>query len=278
MSFFMFSCILLVMSFFSGVIGALTGLGGALVLIPLIVLFLHVNMHYAMGAGLFAVMATSMGTAVAYLKSGYINVRIGMFLEVAAAAGALIGASVTSLLSTKLVQIIFGLVFVVMSYLTWRRKESHGIETKPHRAATWLQLNGCYTENKKEISYFPQNIWFGFSIMGIAGVLSGLLGIGSGTVKVIAMDQVMHLPYKVSTSTSNFIIGITAAVGAGVFLKNGYINPVICFPAVIGVLCGSLIGARLMPILPVKPLRLLFSSLIFLMALQMIYEGFGGVL
>ncbi|MFA6041907.1 MAG: sulfite exporter TauE/SafE family protein [Methylophilus sp.] len=273
-----FVCLVLLLSFFTGIVGALTGLGGGVLLIPILVLFLNVNMHYAMGAGLFAVMATSAGTAIAYLREGYINIRIGMFLEVAAAAGALAGAYATHLLSPHITQVIFGGIFLVMAYLSWRRKEELDAPTTAHPWANYLKLNGNYPTPQGMKSYFVSHVTAAFSMMGVAGVLSGLLGIGAGSFKVVAMDQAMRLPYKVSTSTSNFIIGITAAVSAGVFYQNGYINPIITFPVVIGVLLGALLGARIMPKIPVKPLRLLFSVVILWLAIEMINAGLRGLL
>ncbi len=273
-----FTLFTLILSFFAGIIGALTGLGGALITIPVMVLFLHVNIHYAMGAGLFAVMATSSGTAMAYLRSGFTNVRIGIFLEIAAAIGAVIGAYVTNFLPAHFIQVLFGFIFIVMSYFAWRRHSESSTLHTAHYMANYLLLNGSYPTPEGEKIYLVQNVWSGFSLMGLAGILSGLLGIGSGTMKVIAMDQAMQIPYKVSTSTSNFIIGITAAVGAMVFFAHGYVDPIITFPVVTGVLIGALLGAKMMPHLPVKHLRKLFSMLVLLLALEMIYQGLGGML
>lgn len=265
--------IVMMLSFLSGVIGALTGLGGAVTMIPLLVIFLHVNIHYAMGSGLFAVMATSAGTAIAYLREGYINVRIGMFLEVAAAIGALIGAYVTHFLSPPIVQIIFGAIFIVMSYRAVRRREELDAAKEGHPIADYLKLHGEYPSPQGMKSYKVQSVPAAFGMMGVAGVLSGLLGIGAGSFKVVAMDQLMRLPYKVSTSTSNFIIGITAAVGAGVFYKMGYVNPIITFPLVVGVMIGAVCGARIMPKIPVKPLRILFSIIMLYLAIEMMING-----
>ena len=260
----------------SGVIGALTGLGGAAILIPLLVVVFHVDIHYAMGAGLFAVMATSAGAAVAYLREGYINIRIGMFLELAASVGALVGAYVTSFLPAQIVEGIFGAVFLVSAYLSYRRHESLDLPQTSHPLALRLKLDGTYPTKEGVVSYKVQNVWVAFNIMSLAGMLAGLLGIGSGSLKVVAMDQAMRLPYKVSTSTSNFIIGITAAVGSGVYFQQGFINPLITLPVVVGVFFGALLGARLMPKLPVKPLRALFSVIIVILALEMIYRALGG--
>lgn len=261
----------------AGVVGALTGLGGAAILIPLLVIVFHVDIHYAMGAGLFAVMATSAGAAVAYLREGYINIRIGMFLELAASIGALAGAYVTSFLPAQIVEGVFGIVFLISAYLSYRRHENHDVPQTSHPLALRLHLDGTYpSQGGTLVAYKVQNVWTAFHVMSIAGVLSGLLGIGSGSLKVLAMDQAMRLPYKVSTSTSNFIIGITAAVGSGVYFQQGFVNPLITLPVVVGVFFGALLGARLMPKLPVKPLRALFSGIIVILAVEMIYRALGG--
>ena len=260
----------------AGVIGALTGLGGAAILIPLLVLIFHVDIHYAMGAGLFAVMATSAGAAAAYLREGYINIRIGMFLELAASIGALVGAYVTAYLPAQIVEGIFGVVFLISAYLSYRRREATDLAVTSHPLALRLKLNSTYPTASGPVSYHVQRVWTAFNVTTIAGVLAGLLGIGSGSLKVLAMDQAMRLPYKVSTSTSNFIIGITAAVGSGVYFQQGFINPLVTLPVVVGVFFGALLGARLMPKLPVKPLRALFSVIIVILALEMIFRALGG--
>lgn len=262
----------------AGIVGALTGLGGAAILIPVLVLLFHVDIHFAMGAGLFAVMATSAGAAVAYLREGYINIRIGMFLELAAAVGAMLGAYVTSYLPAKWLEALFGIAFLYFSYLAYRRHESQDMPQSSHPLALRLGLDGSYpAPNGKAgvIGYRVQNVVAAFNVMTLAGLLAGLLGIGSGSLKVLAMDQMMRLPYRVSTSTSNFIIGITAAVGSGVYFQQGYINPLVTFPVVLGVFCGALLGARLMPILPVKALRTLFSVVIVLLAVEMLCNAFA---
>lgn len=272
-----FSLIMLAVSFFAGLLGALTGLGGGVVLIPALVLLFHVNIHYAMGASLISVIATSSGTAIAYLREGYTNLRIGMFLETGAVIGALIGALSVKLISPAAIAIIFGFVLMLSAYLTVRRKEEHETPLQTsHPWATRLELNGNHPVAGKLESYTVQNVPTALSIMTIAGALSGLLGIGSGALKVLAMDQAMRLPYKVATTTSNFIIGITAAVSAGVYFANGYIDPGLTFPVMIGVLCGAFSGARILAKIHNRKLRIIFSVAVFVLALQMIYKGFTG--
>jgi len=272
-----FSLLLLIISYLAGFVGALTGLGGGIVLIPALVLLFHVDIHYAMGASLISVMATSSGTAIAYLKNGYINIRIGMFLETGAVIGALLGAILVAYLSTNLIAVIFGLFLFLSAFFTWKRNEEKEIPaTASHPWSEYLRLNGSVPTTKGIKPYKVQNAPLALFIMTIAGSLSGLLGIGSGALKVLAMDQAMRLPYKVSTTTSNFIIGITAAVGAGVYFSYGYINPVLTFPVLIGVLFGALTGARTLTKIASKTLRTGFAIVILVLGIEMIYKGISG--
>ena len=257
-----FSILMLIFAYIAGVLGALTGLGGGVILIPVLVLLFHINIHYAMGTALISVIATSSGAAVAFLKKDLINIRIGMFLEMGAAAGALSGALLLAYLPVTLVTIIFSGVLLFSAYFSIKRLE----ETTP------LQISHPWAQKLKlnEPHYAVQHVPAALGLMTIAGILSGLLGIGSGAVKVLAMDQAMKLPYKVATTTSNFIIGITAAIGAGVYFSRGYIDPVLTFPVMIGVLIGSISGARLLTRAPVKLLRWIFGIVIIFLALQML--------
>jgi len=260
----------------AGLLGALTGLGGGVVIIPVLVLLFHVNIHYAMGASLVSVIATSSGTAAAYLREGYTNIRIGMFLEVAAVIGALIGALSIALVSKTFLAVVFSLVLFLSAYLTIKRREDLENYTDSHKWAKKLQLNGTYPVNKEMVGYQVQNVPLAFSIMGIAGIISGLLGVGSGTLKVLAMDQALRLPYKVATTTSNFMIGITAAVSAGIYISDGYINPAISFPVMLGVIAGSFTGAKVLTRLHTRWLRILFSVAICLIGIQMLYKAATG--
>lgn len=276
MTIFLFSVLVFIASICAGLIGSLTGLGGGVVIIPALVLFFHINIHYAMGASLIAVVATSSGTAAAYLRKGFTNIRIGMFLEVAAVAGALIGALLIPYISKTILTLLFcGLLFL-SAFLTIKRHEDQEVYTSSHPWGYTLQLNDSYPTYQGNQSYYVQHVPFAFFIMWLAGMISGLLGIGSGTLKVLAMDQVMRLPYKVSTTTSNFMIGITAAVSAGVYFTHGYIHPIIVMPVMLGVIVGAHIGARLLPHLHTQFLRILFSIIISLMGIQMLINSFSA--
>lgn len=271
-----FTLIIFVCAYFAGILGALTGLGGGVVIIPVLVLLFHVNIHYAMGAALISVIATSSGAAAAFLREGYINIRIGMFLEIGAAVGALFGAYLLAYLPVSTVTVIFGLVLLFSAYFTVKRREETESSTASHPWAQKFKLEDSYPTANGPKHYTVHRVPIAAGLMTIAGVLSGLLGIGSGAVKVLAMDQAMRLPYKVATTTSNFIIGITAAVGTGVYFSRGYIDPVLTAPVMLGVLLGAISGARLLVRVQVKTLRYIFAIVIAFIALQMIYKAITG--
>ncbi|MBE9229259.1 sulfite exporter TauE/SafE family protein [Phormidium sp. LEGE 05292] len=271
-----FTLLVGVTSLVAGFLGALTGLGGGSVLVPVLTLLFKVDIRYAIGASLVSVIATSSGAAAAYVKEGFTNIRIGMFLEIATTLGALVGAFLATKLPTSLIAIIFGLVLLYSAYLSTHTNHDDSLVLQPDLIATRLKLDGSYPTKQGWQSYHVQNVPAGFGLMAIAGVLSSLLGIGSGAVKVLAMDRMMKLPFKVSTTTSNFMIGVTAAAGAGAYLSRGYIDPGLSMPVMLGVLLGALLGARVLTHAQPKILRLVFSGIIVLLALQMIYNGLIG--
>jgi uncharacterized protein len=263
-------------SFAAGFLGALTGLGGGVVIIPMLTLFFGVDIRYAIGASLVSVIATSSGSAVAYVKEGYSNIRIGMFLEVATTIGALAGAYIAHLVSTGAIAVIFGAVLIYSSFASLRPPHPTPGGVSNDSLASRLRLNGSYPTKNGIVQYQVANVPQGFGLMFIAGSLSGLLGIGSGAAKVLAMDRMMKIPFKVSTTTSNFMIGVTAAASAGIYLSRGYIDPGIAMPVMLGVLAGSLIGARVLMHVRTKWLRMVFSGVIFVLAVEMIYNGVKG--
>jgi uncharacterized membrane protein YfcA len=265
----------------AGFLGALTGLGGGVVIVPLLALpwVFGVDLRYAIGASLVSVIATSSGAAAAYVKEGYSNIRVGMALEVATTLGALAGAGVlAALLNKEAVAVTFGVVLLLSAYLSSRPHSGNGSSDGPDPLAARLRLDASYPTPAGPQSYHVRRVPFGFGLMFIAGVLSGLLGIGSGALKVLAMDQVMRLPFKVSTATSNFMIGVTAAASAGVYLSRGYIDPGLAMPVMLGVLTGSLLGAKVLPVAKTPVLRVVFVVVIVALALQMIYQGLTGKL
>jgi uncharacterized membrane protein YfcA len=263
-------------SFFAGFLGAITGLGGGVVMVPLLALGLGVDIRYAIGASLVSVIATSSGAAAAYVKEGFSNVRIGMFLEIATSLGALSGAFLATRLPVSVIGAIFG---VVLLYSAYRSIASHAEDAplaSSDRLAVLLRMDSTYPGEGGLVSYHVRAVPLGFGLMVVAGILSGLLGIGSGAIKVLSMDQAMRIPFKVSTTTSNFMIGVTAAASAGVYLSRGYIDPGLAMPVMLGVLGGSMWGARFLATTRTDLLRKIFSVVISILALEMIYYSFSG--
>src|SRR5216110_407678 len=265
-------------SVIAGLLGSLTGLGGGVVLVPLLTLFFKVDIRYAVGASLVSVIATSSGAAAAYVKEGFSNIRIGMFLEIATTVGALLGAFLATRVSGSAIATIFGLVLLYSAYLAGRPRVRHAFDDIADPLATRLKMNGSFPEAKGMRHYCVHRVPAGFSLMFGAGALSGLLGIGSGAVKVLAMDQAMRIPFKVSTTTSNFMIGVTAAASAGVYLNRGYIDPGLSMPVMLGVLAGSVLGTRILIKADTKWLRWVFGAVIVALGIEMLYGAFTGKL
>ncbi|HEU4649112.1 MAG TPA: sulfite exporter TauE/SafE family protein [Gemmatimonadales bacterium] len=262
-------------AFAAGLLGALTGLGGGVVIVPLLTLVFGVDFRYAVGASLVSVIATSSGAAAAYVREGYANIRLGMFLEVATTIGAIVGAYLAGLISTSALAVVFGLVLLYSAWSASRPRPEHIVATA-NPIAVRLRLDGTYPTAEGEREYHVQRVPLGFSLMLAAGALSGLLGIGSGAVKVLAMDQAMCLPFKVSTTTSNFMIGVTAAASAGIYLTRGYIDPGLAMPVMLGVLAGASLGARILTKATPKSLRAVFAVVILALAVEMLYNGATG--
>jgi uncharacterized membrane protein YfcA len=264
-------------SFLAGLLGSLTGLGGGVIIVPLLTLVFHVDIRYAIGASLVSVIATSSGAAAAYLKEGYSNIRVGMFLEVATTVGALCGAFLAARIPTAAIAIIFGLVLLYSAWTSARPDAAAPIQDHSDHLATLLRLDGTYPVREGSLrAYHVRRVPLGFGLMYVAGTLSGLLGIGSGAVKVLAMDRAMSIPFKVSTTTSNFMIGVTAAASAGIYLHRGYIDPGLAMPVMLGVLGGALLGAHILPEAKVRTLRIIFSIAIAAVAVEMIVKGVKG--
>lgn len=267
MTVFFITVILFFGALLAGFLGALSGLGGGLVIIPLLVLGVNTDIHYAIGTSLIAVIATSTATSCAYIKDGYTNIRIGIFLETATTVGALFGVVLGTLLSGAALKLIFG-IFLIFTAIQSLIQNHAKPKTHPKdKIAAYLKLDGTFPGGS---AYSARRVPLGYLIMFFGGGLSGLLGLGAGVLKVIALDKAMGLPFKVSTTTSNFMIGVTAATSAGLYLKLGYIDPILTMPVVLGVTLGSIVGARLLPLVKTEVLRLLFVILILIIAFQMI--------
>lgn len=271
-----FTFILLAASLLAGLVGALTGLGGGVVVIPVLTLGFGIDFHYAVGAALVASIATSSGSGSAYVREGITNIRLGMLLEIATTLGAVAGALVAVWLRSSVIAIIYGAVLLLTAAAQQRRRSDHdGVVGSA--MARRLRLFGTYPQRDGTLkAYELRHVGGGFGVMLVAGVLSGILGIGSGVLKVIAMDGIMKVPFKVSTTTSNFMIGVTACASAVVYVQRGNIVPGIAFPVMIGVLIGALSGARLLHKLDVGLLRRIFCLVILAVAINMIYMGFTG--
>ncbi|HEX7381232.1 MAG TPA: sulfite exporter TauE/SafE family protein [Nevskiaceae bacterium] len=281
MSILVFSLLVALGSFVAGTLGALTGLGGGVVIVPLLTVGFGVELHYAIGASLVSVIATSSGAAAAYVRDGYTNVRIGMFLEMATTCGALLGGVLVALLPTHAVSIIFGVVLLFSAFFSTHRGDPAPFNPKPGDPQTFAQrirMTGTLPtpgEGGGRVAYVARRVPLGFVLMIVAGMLSSLLGIGSGAFKVLAMDNAMGLPFKVSTTTSNFMIGVTATTGVGAYLGHGYIDPALAMPVMLGVLAGSLVGAKVLVRARSKYLRYAFMLVLLALGVQMILTGAG---
>jgi len=257
-----------------GFIGALTGLGGGMVIVPLLTLAFHLPVPEAVGISLFGVMATSIGAAPRFVGTGLNNMRVGLFLQIAASSGALTGAIIAHRLSARFLFVLFGIVLAYSAIMSFAPKHSDsGGADADSLLARRLRLASRYRQNGEWIDYHVTAVIPGFLVMLLAGLLSALLGIGSGAFKVLAMDRLMRLPFRVSTATSNFMIGVTAATSAGYYLSHGDVSPVLAGAVILGVLAGAYTGGHLVKVLPVKALRSLFGAVLLLVALQMLLKG-----
>nr|WP_315028892.1 sulfite exporter TauE/SafE family protein [uncultured Chryseobacterium sp.] len=257
----------------AGLLGSLTGLGGGVIIIPLLTLGFGVPMHYAIGASLISVIGTSSGAAVAFVKEGFTNMRIGMFLEIATTAGAIIGALVSGMLDPNTIGIIFASILLLTVILNLKGKPDHQEPLIKGSLEEKLKLFGTFPDKGVLKSYSARNTVPGFLMMMFAGAMSGLLGIGSGALKVLAMDNMMKLPFKVSTTTSNFMIGVTAVASALIYFQRGEIIPVIVAPVLIGVVIGSFIGSKTLMVSKTKKLKVFFAIVITILSIYMMYNG-----
>jgi len=264
----------------AGILGALLGLGGGIIITPVLTLLMGLPIQYAIGASVIAVIATSSGATIAYLKDDMLNLRVAMFLEIATTVGAILGAVVTGLVNSSVLYFLFGALLLFSVYNMIRKMMSKGekvVSVDDDKYAQKLRLNGAYYDKatKQQIDYSVTNVPGGFAMMFGAGLASGLLGIGSGAFKVLAMDTIMKMPLKPSTATSNLMMGVTAAASATVYFFNGAIQPQIAAPLAMGILVGATIGSRIMQYLPTKVLRWIFIPVIGYMGLQMLLKGIG---
>lgn len=270
--------LLFLASIAAGLLGSLVGLGGGVLIVPLLTLVFRLPIEFAIGASIISVIATSSGAAAAYVRDHITNLRIGMFLEIATTAGAISGAFLAGLLAPALLSIIFGIILLISAApLVHKIGEDVPQNVKNDWLAERMHLASTYPDQKsgQQVFYQVARTPWGLAMMYVAGLISGLLGIGSGTFKVIALDSLMRLPIKVSTTTSNFMIGVTAAASAGIYFSRGDIPPLIAAPVALGILSGALIGARLLARLGNRLLRVIFLLVLIVSAAEMILHGIG---
>ncbi|MEO8381839.1 MAG: sulfite exporter TauE/SafE family protein [Acidobacteriota bacterium] len=266
-------------SFFAGTLGSLLGLGGGMIVIPALTLLLGIDIRLAIGASIVSVIATSSGAAAAYVRDRLANLRVAMFLELGTTAGAITGAWIAGMLHPRWLYVLFGSILGYSALAMLRPRKSvaeHGHGDT--RLARRLRLHSSYFDDARgrEVHYEPARPLFGLSLMYVAGIVSGLLGIGSGALKVPAMDLAMELPIKVSTATSNFMIGVTAAASAGLYFTRGQIDPFIAAPVAIGVLGGAFVGSKLLSRLSSRALRITFVVVLLAVSVQMLVRGLRG--
>jgi uncharacterized membrane protein YfcA len=267
-----------VISVCAGLIGALAGVGGGILIIPALTVVFGVDIHLAVGASVVSVIATSSGAAAAYVRDRMTDMRVGMFLELATTSGAVSGALLMAIVAPTFLYLLLGAVLLLSAAgQIARLGEEAPPEQPPSPIAAALRLTSSYPDRKlgREVGYTPRRVPLGFGLMWLAGLISGLLGIGSGVLKVLAMDVVMRLPMKVSSATSNFMIGVTAAASAGIYLGRGDVDARIAAPVALGVLAGALAGTRLLSHVSNRSVRLVFLPVLAAVGLEMIGRGLG---
>ena len=271
-----FVILMFLISIVAGILGSLIGLGGGVVVVPVLTLIFHIDIRLAIGASIVSVIATSSGAAAAYGRERMTNLRAGMFLEIATTTGAITGAFLTTILPARFLFILFGVVLAYSGFAMYaKRHQDRLLSVSTDRIANRLNLHGSYYDEaeKREISYKVTGTKLGLALMYVAGMVSALLGIGSGALKVPAMDLAMHLPMKVSTATSNFMIGVTAAASAGVYFARGQIDPVIAAPVAAGVLGGATVGSLMLGKIESKAIRMIFVVVLIVIAFEMFQRG-----
>jgi uncharacterized membrane protein YfcA len=263
----------------AGFIGSLSGLGGGVFIVPALLIIAHVPMEVAVGASLISVVATSAGASVAFVRDGWTNLRVAMVLECATVTGAVTGAYLAGIIPAWVLELLFALMMLQSAYFSLKKTGDSIVPESDHLASR-LQLSGLMPAegDLESVSYGVVNVPGGAGLMLVAGLMSGMLGVGAGAIKVVAMDYVMHLPLKVSSATSNFMIGVTAGAGALVFLARGDVATVVAAPVALGVTIGALIGSRVLPYANVQKLRTMFVAILLLVAVEMGWRALTGIL
>ena len=260
----MYSLIILLVSVFAGFLGSLLGLGGGVIVVSVLTLFFGVDIRYAIAASLISIIATSSGAAASFLKDHLTNLRVAVFLEIGTVTGAISGFFLATYLTPKYLYFMFAFFLLFSAFMMLKKKVEH-LNQIEH---PWAKKLNMSTEDYK-VSGVP----LGLVCMYFAGILSAVLGIGSGIFKVLAMDNFMKLPIKVSSATSNFMIGVTASASAGAYLLRGDVRPEIACPVSLGIIGGSFIGAKVLPKVPAQTIRKIFVVVLVLVAWQMLTKG-----
>lgn len=271
----MHSILLMVISISAGFLGSLLGLGGGIIVVPALTLLFNVDIRYAVAASLVSIIATSSGAAASFLKDHLTNLRVAVLLEIGTVAGAITGFLISTSIRASWLYLLFG-TFLFFSAIMMLKKKGDSRAKEDHPWAKKLKLAGSFPEDGVLIHYKVANVPFGLFVMYFAGILSALLGIGSGIFKVMAMDGAMKLPMKVSSATSNFMIGVTATASAGAYFMKGDIRPEIASPVAVGIIIGSWVGAKVMPKMPAAQIRKIFVVVIAIVSIQMIMKGFNS--
>ncbi len=274
----LFVLVVFLVALVAGFAGSLLGLGGGLIVIPALTLLLHIDIRLAIGASIISVIATSSGAAAAYVREHLANLRVAMFLEIGTTLGAITGAYLAGRVHPRWLYVLFGTMLGYSAAAMLRRAHVTARPAPTDRLSRFLRLSGTYYDQavSQQIDYPVHRPLLGLGLMYLAGMVSGLLGIGSGALKVPAMDLGMGLPMKASSATSNLMIGVTAAASAGLYFARGQIDPFIAAPVALGVLGGALIGSRLLARLHAERLRRVFVVVLLLISVQMIVKGALG--
>jgi len=268
---------LLALSFGAGFVGAISGLGGGVFIVPALIIIAHLPMRVAVGASLISVVATSAGASVAFVRDGWTNLKVAMVLECATVTGAVTGAYLVGIVPVVVFELLFAAMMLQSAYFSLK-KGGDDILPKGDSLAERLDLAGEIPNQQGQLVHYEvANVPQGGLLMIVAGLMSGLLGIGSGALKVMAMDYIMHIPLKVSSATSNFMIGVTAGAGALVFLARGDVSTTLAAPVALGVTAGALTGSRVLPRLKVSALRIVFVVILILIAAEMGWRAVTGI-
>jgi hypothetical protein len=273
------SLLILAVAFVAGVMGSLLGLGGGVVIVPALSLFFGVPIHAAIGASIVGVVATSSGAASRYVRQGLTHMRLAMLLEVATVSGALGGALLAGVVAGRWLYLVFALMMLTAGASMVIGNDGKDAAPPPlDRLARALRLDGSYLDRAsgRTVEYRATRTGSGLVVSLVAGVFSGLLGVGGGFLKVPAMHRLMRLPIKVCTATSSFMIGVTAATSAAIFFARGDVRPELAAPVAVGVLAGAALGSRLLGHLPAVAVRRIFLAVLVVLALQMAWKGLQG--